>query len=366
MQFTPSTDHDKLATDNVTPLLSSYLLVINAVGSTQTVWSVDLGKPTPEADGQIRAEFVSKLQPPPYSGTSYEARVLAVGPGGSTASAPYGTFSFSTAPPPKPAVSADLTAVPRDATQIVDSNFETWTIGTGLAILKNGQSTCGGAGSIIFWSGGKIYVFGTDNVNWFLWNGPACWSLFGPTPPPGWSTAPNPAPLAIACPANVTAASLDGQPVAVAYPLPTASGGTPPYTLSETPVSGSLFPVGSSVATGSVSDATGATKACSFTVTVTYTPSTPTDTTPPTVTVQAPLQSGNSANFTLRATAIDNVKIAKVFAWIDGRALTTRTTTGPSYSWAVSLARGPHTVTVQAQDAAGNNSLAVSLSFRRQ
>lgn len=86
--------------------------------------------------------------------------------------------------------------------------------------------------------------------------------------------APDPRPLAIACPPSQTAASPGGNPVSVSYPAPTTSGGAVGAngvslaTVVCTPSSASLFPVGTTdvrcTATGA-----GETASCSFAVTVT-------------------------------------------------------------------------------------------------
>jgi len=65
--------------------------------------------------------------------------------------------------------SPDGTVVPT-AAQIVDAQGAVWTIGSGQAILRNGIVAAAGAGSKILWSGGAIYVLGTDS-RWYLWTG---------------------------------------------------------------------------------------------------------------------------------------------------------------------------------------------------
>jgi lysophospholipase L1-like esterase len=87
-----------------------------------------------------------------------------------------------------------------------------------------------------------------------------------PTPPP-------PAQLTLTCPTGQTAVSPAGQPVAVTWQGPVASGGTPPITTVCTPPSGSAFPVGVTyVGCAATSAAPGQSASCSFTVTVTRAP----------------------------------------------------------------------------------------------
>ena len=76
-------------------------------------------------------------------------------------------------------VSPDGTTVP-PASYIVDSVGAVWTIANG-AILRNSVSAGGWSGSKILWSGGIIYVLGTDN-NWWQWTGSG-WVNVGPIQP---------------------------------------------------------------------------------------------------------------------------------------------------------------------------------------
>jgi hypothetical protein len=66
--------------------------------------------------------------------------------------------------------SADGTRVPT-ASQIIDSQGATWTIGSGGKILRNGVHAAYGYGSQILWAGGVIYVLGTDSRTWYRWTG---------------------------------------------------------------------------------------------------------------------------------------------------------------------------------------------------
>jgi lysophospholipase L1-like esterase len=83
-----------------------------------------------------------------------------------------------------------------------------------------------------------------------------------PTPP-----APTPT-LTLTCPATITTESTTGQAVPVAYTTPSAQGGTPPSTVSCSPLSGALFPVGNTTVSCAASDTAGQTASCGFTVTV--------------------------------------------------------------------------------------------------
>src|SRR5436190_187985 len=87
------------------------------------------------------------------------------------------------------------------ASQIVDGQGAVWAIGGGQSILRDGAHAAGGYGSEILWSGGVVYVLGTDN-NWWRWLGSG-WTNLGATQP-GTATG---------------CASPDGSPVARLAPV---------------------------------------------------------------------------------------------------------------------------------------------------
>lgn len=86
----------------------------------------------------------------------------------------------------------------------------------------------------------------------------ACGS--GPTAPP----PPNR--LTLTCPAAVEGQSPDGEPVSVTFGSPIPNGGTPPVNLSCSPVSGSLFPGGTTQVVCTATDSRGLTAACNTSV----------------------------------------------------------------------------------------------------
>jgi lysophospholipase L1-like esterase len=86
------------------------------------------------------------------------------------------------------------------------------------------------------------------------------------------STGPSPVGPAIACPAAQTRQSLDGNPVAVHYPLPTVTGGAQPVSIACTPPSGSMFNVGTTSVGCSARDARQQIATCSFNVMVAQPP----------------------------------------------------------------------------------------------
>ncbi len=95
--FAPSPDHN--ATDSTgAAVVQSYQLKLYLVGATTPFQTVSLGKPTPDGTGTITVDLTSIFVGWPVPGTNYVADVAAVGPGGTNASAPSNTFSFTTAP----------------------------------------------------------------------------------------------------------------------------------------------------------------------------------------------------------------------------------------------------------------------------
>jgi hypothetical protein len=106
-EFQPSVDHN--ATIDGTPLVTSYLLQFFPVGSSSASHSIDMAKPAPDTDGLIRFPFASRLTTPLVAGTTYQARVSAIGPGGTAASAL--SNPFTTSSPCSPSISATSATV---------------------------------------------------------------------------------------------------------------------------------------------------------------------------------------------------------------------------------------------------------------
>jgi hypothetical protein len=124
VEFTPSLDHDAVASDG-TLVVQSYSLSIFESATTIPLQTVNLGKPTPESDGKIRVPFPTFLKPAPVPGVIYVARVAAVGVSKSAASTLSNTFSFSGA------CSATLTPVSQTFTAAGGSGSVTVKIALG-------------------------------------------------------------------------------------------------------------------------------------------------------------------------------------------------------------------------------------------
>ena len=127
VEFNASPDHDEEGSDG-TPVVSSYSLSIHTIGSTVPFTTADLGKPAPDANGVIRVDFLPLLSVVPTPGVTFEARVTAVGPGGSNGSTPSNAFSFA-GPPCTPSIAP----TDRSAGQAALTGSVAVTAGTGCA-----------------------------------------------------------------------------------------------------------------------------------------------------------------------------------------------------------------------------------------
>lgn len=90
VEFDPSPDHS--LTSNGTPIVSRYDLEIFVAGASQAFQVLDIGKPNPASDGKIRVSFVPTW---PTTGTTYEARVAAIGSTGMKESGTSNQFTYS-------------------------------------------------------------------------------------------------------------------------------------------------------------------------------------------------------------------------------------------------------------------------------
>ena len=98
VEFDPSADHNTSV--NGVSVVDRYELRFYGLGGSVALQVIDIGKPAPASDGVIRYNFSSRLGTWMVNGITYEARVAAVGPGGSTLSAISNQFTFPTATPP--------------------------------------------------------------------------------------------------------------------------------------------------------------------------------------------------------------------------------------------------------------------------
>src|SRR5690349_16520413 len=93
VEFTPSPDHT-LLTASGAPAVERYSIDVFVAGTRLVIATANLGKPAPDPDGMIRIDFVSLLSVALQTGTTYEASVVAIGPGGRSGGMISNTFSF--------------------------------------------------------------------------------------------------------------------------------------------------------------------------------------------------------------------------------------------------------------------------------
>ena len=75
-------------------------------------------------------------------------------------------------------------------------------------------------------------------------------------------------PITILCPPDMKVGAIAATGASVIYPSPTVNGGCPPYSVVCNPPSGSVFPIGTTTVTCTVSDTCNNSRTCSFRVTV--------------------------------------------------------------------------------------------------
>jgi hypothetical protein len=126
-EFEPSVDHN--VTDSGTAVVASYVLQFFPLGGSTPSHTINMGKPDPGVDGLIRFPFTSRLTTPLVPGTTYQASVLAVGPGGTAPSALSNPFTTSTAC--SPSISATTATISAAAAtgnvSVVAGTGCTWT-----------------------------------------------------------------------------------------------------------------------------------------------------------------------------------------------------------------------------------------------
>jgi hypothetical protein len=151
LEFLPSPDHDRV-TDGVAHV-TFYSFEVFAVGESTPRQMVELGKPSPGADGYIRLDFVDRLSSPLIPGQEYQTRVTASGPGGTATSELSNVFSFTpTCTPVLSPPSASLGAAAADGivTVTVAAGCD-WTAVSSASWLTIESGTSGtGPGTVTF------------------------------------------------------------------------------------------------------------------------------------------------------------------------------------------------------------------------
>jgi Putative binding domain, N-terminal/Viral BACON domain len=150
-EFEPSPDHSVTLSDGQ-PAVSNYTLEIYYAGASAPFQTIPMGKPTP-AGGLIHYDFSGQLTGWALPGPTYESRVAANGPGGTSRSAVSNQFLFL--PPP---CSYDVTPLTvtlaatagSSSVAVTTTSGCTWLVTSNAAWLTPGATGGSGSGPVSF------------------------------------------------------------------------------------------------------------------------------------------------------------------------------------------------------------------------
>ena len=152
-EFDPSADHWQTL-ENGEPAVVRYELGMYLLGASSPFVTVDMGKPSPGADGRISFNFASRVAGWPLTGTYYEARVSAVGPEGAALSDASNPFTFGMASSCATSVSATSISAPASGgsytLQVTTGTGCAWAASTYLSWVTMWTSTGSGSGPVPF------------------------------------------------------------------------------------------------------------------------------------------------------------------------------------------------------------------------
>ena len=166
-EFDPSPDHWAVLGGGQ-PAVVRYDLEMYEVGTSSPFATMDMGKPSPDADGKIRYDFSSAVASFSFPGGNYEARVSAVGPEGEALSDPSNPFTFST--PSSCGFSLNTTTVrPVAAGGSYSAQLSTgptcgWTASTNLSWVTLYAVSGTGSGTVPFQVQPNTSTFGRTGV----------------------------------------------------------------------------------------------------------------------------------------------------------------------------------------------------------
>lgn len=127
VQFDPSPDHAAMISGS-TPVVSNYVLEVYMFGAAAPFHTVDMGKLDPANDGKLYFDFGWQVAGWPLPTGTYESRVAAVGPQGTTRSPPSNPFTLT--PPPASSSCAMTLSVPAIGAPAIGGGT-TFTLTTG-------------------------------------------------------------------------------------------------------------------------------------------------------------------------------------------------------------------------------------------
>lgn len=152
-EFDPSPDHWAVLATGQSAVLK-YELDVYLVGSASPLGTLDMGKPSPDADGKIRYDFAAQIAALSLPGGNYEARVSAVGPEGEALSDPSNPFTFtavhSCAVYLTPESVQATAGGGRYAVEVATGAGCAWSVATGTAWLHPGTAGGSGGGRVEF------------------------------------------------------------------------------------------------------------------------------------------------------------------------------------------------------------------------
>lgn len=152
-EFDPSPDHWQTL-DSGEPAVVRYELGVYIVGASAPFATIDIGKPSPDADGKIRYDFASGVAGWPLTGSYYEARISAVGPEGAALSDPSNPFVFGGASSCVVSLSATTPQVPAPggdyAVDVFTGDGCAWRASTALSWVTLLTSSGSGNGMVAF------------------------------------------------------------------------------------------------------------------------------------------------------------------------------------------------------------------------
>jgi regulation of enolase protein 1 (concanavalin A-like superfamily) len=201
LSFQPSADHSTLLSDG-RPAVDHYSFDVYAVGAAQPFQSTNIGKPAPAADGFVYYDFSASVAGWPLPGGSYEARVVAVGPAGSAASAPSNPFTFSSCAYALSGTSASLPAS-GGGTQVSVATQAgcTWSASSSASWVALSTSFGTGSGTVVATvaantsTSARTATLTVAGQAFTIGQAGAVAPAPSPTPTPAPSPAPSPAPL---------------------------------------------------------------------------------------------------------------------------------------------------------------------------
>ena len=152
-EFDPSPDHWTVL-ESGQPAVLRYDLEVFVLGASTPFGTVEIGKPSPDADGKIRYDFSAQVTAWSLPGGNYEARVSAVGPEGAALSDPSNPFTFTTASPCTFSLSATTGSAPASGgSYAVDVNTVTgcnWDASTAVTWVALSTTSGSGSGTVLF------------------------------------------------------------------------------------------------------------------------------------------------------------------------------------------------------------------------